>query len=68
MLRRSLGADRQVQVPGFESLGAAKTSKKYWLRGRALSREGVVSSHSVVVTGLVSRHRVEFGTLRACRF
>ena len=34
----------------------------------ALSGEGVVSSHSVVATGLVSRHRSEFGTLRAVRF
>ena len=33
-----------------------------------LSGEGVVSSHSVVATGLVSRHRSEFGTLRAVRF
>ena len=28
----------------------------------SLSREGVVSSHYVVATGLVSRHRVEFCT------
>ena len=33
-----------------------------------LSGEGVVSSHFVVATGLVSRHRSEFGTLRAVRF
>ena len=32
----------------------------------ALSREGVVSSHSVAATGLVSRHRVEFCT--SCSF
>ena len=34
----------------------------------ALSREGVVSSHSVMATGLVSRHGVKFGTLRVCQF
>ena len=34
----------------------------------ALSREGVVSSHSVIATGLCSRHGVEFGTLRVCQF
>ena len=34
----------------------------------SLSGEGVVSSHSVVATGLVSRHRTEFGTLRVVRF
>ena len=32
-----------------------------------LSREGVVSSHSVIATGLCSRHGSEFGTLRAAR-
>ena len=34
---------------------------------RALSREGVVSSHSMIATGLCSRHGSEFGTLRAAR-
>ena len=33
-----------------------------------LSREGVVSSHSVLATGLVPRHRSEFGTLEPCQF
>ena len=33
-----------------------------------LSREGVVSSHSVVVTGLSSRHGSEFCTSEHCRF
>ena len=33
-----------------------------------LSGEGVVSSHSVVATGLVLRHGSEFGTWRAARF
>ena len=33
----------------------------------ALSREGVVSSHSMIATGLCSRHGSEFGTLRAAR-
>ena len=37
-------------------------------RDFALSGEGVVSSHSVVAIGLVSRHRSEFDTLRAVRF
>ena len=32
-----------------------------------LSGEDVVSSYSVIATGPVSRHRVEFVTLRACR-
>ena len=36
--------------------------------GRSLSGEGVVSSHSVVATGLVSRHGLEFGTWRAAQF
>ena len=34
----------------------------------ALSREGVVSSHSVFATGLCSRHGSEFGTLEHYRF
>ena len=34
----------------------------------ALSVEGVPSLRSVLVTGLVSRHRSEFGTLEHCRF
>ena len=33
-----------------------------------LSLGGVVSSHSVMATGLVSKHVVEFGTLRVCQF
>ena len=33
----------------------------------SLSGEGVVSSYSVVATGLVSRHRSEFGTFRAAQ-
>ena len=33
-----------------------------------LSREGVVSSDSVIATGLCSRHGSEFGTLEHCRF
>ena len=33
----------------------------------SLSREGVVSSHSVIATGLCSRHGSEFGTLKAAR-
>ena len=36
--------------------------------GGSLSREGVVSSHSVIAAGLTSRHRSEFGTLKHCRF
>ena len=35
--------------------------------GAALSREGVVSSHSVIATGLCSRQG-RFGTLEHCRF
>ena len=48
--------------------------KKPWWVGSGLttsvplSGEGVVSSYSVVATGLVSRHGVEFGTFRVCRF
>ena len=34
----------------------------------SLSGESVVSSHSVVATGLVSRHGLEFGTWRAAQF
>ena len=58
-------------------ISRAKISIGFWARicaiphaaeRCALSREGVVSSYSVVATGLVSRHRVEFGTLRARRF
>ena len=43
-------------------------SKKNCKSPVSLSREGVVSSCSVVATPLVSRLGVEFGTLRACRY
>ena len=36
--------------------------------GSALSGKGVPALHSVIATGLSSRHRLEFATLEHCRF
>ena len=51
--------------PGIE---AFRILGFYINKKAALSGEGVVSSHSVVATGLVSRHGLEFGTQRAAQF
>ena len=55
-------------TPDLLSQDAINSLSCVFCTGRALSGEGVVSSHSVVATELVSRHRSEFGTLRAVRF
>ena len=52
----------------LESVTVFKVDTKQCIHVRALSGESVVSSHSVIATGLVSRHRVEFDTWRVCRF
>ena len=57
---------------GFEALrlrlkGASLTLRRL-RRLRTLSGEGVPALHSVLTTGLSSRHGVEFGTLEQCRF
>ena len=45
-----------------------KTDSSFGWLLHPLSGEGVVSSYSVLATGLVSRHRAEFGMSQACRF
>ena len=70
-----LGHEKRAELLDFPGAGhhdraTASCHGLSWAlrRGFALSGEGVVSSHSVEATGLVSRHRSEFGTLRAVRF
>ena len=68
--RRSLETDVQCTKRMFLQTfcGFRHSASRILASHKPLSREGVVSSYSVIATGLCSRHRSEFGTLEHCRF
>ena len=58
-------SSQEHQRPPAEDLGWLPPLRTCY---SALSGEGVPALHSVAATRLVSRHRAEFATSRACRF
>ena len=65
----NVGRESQTQLVGADQhLNGPDNPLSALSAARPLSREGVPALHSVIATGLTSRHRSEFGTLEHCRF